>query len=725
MEEYIEKLYVYVCQNGGTMNLSDIAKSGIPRPDDPEGRTKFRKIMEKYGKSRFVFKNIGTGGRTQCIAHVIIRSNGNGKTDECLTKGNVSSKVPLSSKSFKLSNGMRCFYVTEISYLEMYIERIITLCETDSQFISIDCEGVPNTLQLIQIATKEAVYIFDCQLIGEDKVCCALEPLLMEQSPIKLMHNIHKNALALQKFGDIELVEVIDTQLLAEFLWGHPFVGLNSFLSRLELPTHPTKEFVEKRMKSGVDLCSKRPIAQTSLEYAAMNVSFLQNAAKEITNTIKQNDLKTIIEASSCRAKNAIKYNGSRSICFDEKNKYAIASSELIRLVRPHEGFFGEKLHVESNTEEIFSILPLIYKKKLKSSNQKNKIMGFFKNDDESDNVIPMETLSDIVLDIGRRPHCWTRDCRVFLCDDEFKLVQHSEIDEISAKLGRFGSDNRAGLNGQLHRFSAMRDRDDQIAGITIRVGRNVNGNAAMLMDLLLGSDKSILILGEPGSGKTTIVREAARKLAETKNVIVVDTSNEIAGDGTHPHRCIGLARRMMVPSLDKQSATMIECVQNHTPHVMVIDEIGRPKEVQAARTVKQRGVRMIASAHGDLRRLLKNKDLVGLVGGIESVTIGDDMAKEEAIRKQKLLVQEQGGGGGEHHSSSMNSNSISKTRVQRCSEPTFEIIVEVSRESRHDWRIVSDSAKAVDRILDGLRYQAQLRSRDPEGNTRMEVIDG
>ena len=255
MEEYIEKLYVYVCQNGGTMNLSDIAKSGIPRPDDPEGRTKFRKIMEKYGKSRFVFKNIGTGGRTQCIAHVIIRSNGNGKTDGCLTIGNVSSKVPLSSKSFKLSNGMRCFYVTEISYLEMYIERIITLCETDSQFISIDCEGVPNTLQLIQIATKEAVYIFDCQLIGEDKVCCALEPLLTKQSPIKLMHNIHKNALiALQKFGDIELVEVIDTQLLAEFLWGHPFVGLNSFLSRLELPTHPTKEFVEKRMKSGVDL---------------------------------------------------------------------------------------------------------------------------------------------------------------------------------------------------------------------------------------------------------------------------------------------------------------------------------------------------------------------------------------------------------------------------------------------------------------------------------------
>ena len=194
-----------------------------------------------------------------------------------------------------------------------------------------------------------------------------------------------------------------------------------------------------------------------------------------------------------------------------------------------------------------------------------------------------------------------------------------------------------------------------------------------------------------------------------------MDTSNEIAGDGMIPHSCIGLARRMMVPSLDEQSSVMIECVQNHTPHVMVIDEIGRPREVQAARTVKQRGVRMIASAHGDLRRLLKNKDLCGLVGGIEHVTMGDDMAKEEAKRKAQMAAKVEG---------ERRSFSVSKTKVQRGGDPTFEVIVEVRRGSRHEWKIVADSAKAVDKILDGFPYQAQLRARNPEtGEMRTEFV--
>lgn len=173
--------------------------------------------------------------------------------------------------------------------------------------------------------------------------------------------------------------------------------------------------------------------------------------------------------------------------------------------------------------------------------------------------------------------------------------------------------------------------------------------------------------------GKTTVVREVTRLLAERNNICIVDTSNEIAGDGDIVHPCVGFARRMMVPSLDKQSAVMIECVQNHTPHVMVIDEIGRSTEVEAARTCKNRGVRLIASAHGDLRKLIKNSKLRGLIGGVECVTLGDEQAKREAKR---------------HYS-----QSISMTKTERAGAPTFDIIVELSRGEHNSWNIVTDTA--------------------------------
>jgi stage III sporulation protein SpoIIIAA len=177
-------------------------------------------------------------------------------------------------------------------------------------------------------------------------------------------------------------------------------------------------------------------------------------------------------------------------------------------------------------------------------------------------------------------------------------------------------------------------------------------------------------------------------------NVCIVDTSNEIAGDGDIPHPCVGHARRMMVPTLDKQSAVMVECVQNHTPEVIVIDEIGRITEVEAARTCKNRGVRLIASAHGDLRQLLKNPKLRGLVGGIERVTIGDEQARLEA--RQKGTV-------------------IQKTKSERAGPPTFEIVVELKRGTHHEWTIIFDSGKAVDRILEGEEYPIQRRTRNPK----------
>ncbi|CAK4658370.1 unnamed protein product [Aphanomyces euteiches] len=151
-----------------------------------------------------------------------------------------------------------------------------------------------------------------------------------------------------------------------------------------------------------------------------------------------------------------------------------------------------------------------------------------------------------------------------------------------------------------------------------------------------------------------------------------------------------------MVPSLDAQSSVMVECVQNHTPEVIVIDEIGRASEVEAARTCKQRGVRIIASAHGNLRKLLKNKPLRGLVGGVESVVMGDAMAQ--------------------------NLGNFQKKIAQRGGEPVFDVVIELEKRQYNAWCVVTNVGKAVDAILEGKKYQATVRTRSEDGFTTRDV---
>ncbi|GLE01414.1 hypothetical protein PINS_up010244 [Pythium insidiosum] len=272
-------------------------------------------------------------------------------------------------------------------------------------------------------------------------------------------------------------------------------------------------------------------------------------------------------------------------------------------------------------------------------------------------------------------------------------VVTSDELVEILTQLGgeaKIGDDNRAGIDRQLHRISVMRNKTQQVYGLTLRVGRTLRYASNMLLDLLLSPlhrDKSVLLLGRPGSGKTTLIRDIARCISETgENVCIIDTSNEIGGDGVVPHGCIGWARRMMVRSLDEQASVMIECVQNHTVETLIVDEIGRKAEVNSAGTVRQRGPRLIASAHGDLSSLIKNADLKGLIGGVQSVTVGDAEAKKSVGQ--------------------------SKVQAKRSGNPIFEVIVELDEVVRGRCRIIWDVASAVDLHLSGKPSEIHAEER-------------
>mmetsp|Transcript_30479 Transcript_30479/g.46678 ORF Transcript_30479/g.46678 Transcript_30479/m.46678 type:complete len:1009 (-) Transcript_30479:399-3425(-) len=553
-----------------------------------------------------------------------------------------------------------------------------------SRVLAIDCEGVPENLLLIQVCHKNQangafiVHIFDCVKINPTVVCTVLSPLLRDQTITKLFHDLHKDAVAIADLGEErQLGGTFDTQLAMEHITGDMLVGFNAMLKQLEQGEHPLKKEFRQNMASGsFNLFATRPLTPAAIEYASLDVSLLLKAANPLLQKLGPEVFKSIQRASDQRAALSIACGGRRTICFDVGNSYALASYELLHETRPDDVLVGRQLEVSNDTSVLLDMLP---------------------EDLACDLSHDSNFISDISLDRGRRPLAWVDGQRQFL-GNEGRIIKNGDIAAIVEKIGGFGTDNRAGFEGQLHRISAIRNRQSDIIGLTMRVGRHVNGNASMISDLLFqDSSKSILFMGEPGSGKTTVIREVTRLLAETNNVFIVDTSNEIAGDGDVPHPCVGHARRMMVPKLDKQGSVMIECVQNHTPHLMVIDEIGRPAEVESARTCKQRGVRLVASAHGDLRKLIKNPRLRGLVGGVETVILGD----AEAAKNK-----------------STNGGGLQKLKAQRAGAPTFDIIVELRRGVHHEWKIIMDVAEAIDTLLEGRMYPVQRRTRDPESGS-------
>ncbi|MFZ5857549.1 MAG: R3H domain-containing nucleic acid-binding protein [Chloroflexota bacterium] len=325
---------------------------------------------------------------------------------------------------------------------------------------------------------------------------------------------------------------------------------------------------------------------------------------------------------------------------------------------------------ITDDLDALLDVLPLNIRHAVEAANQK-------------------EYLLEIILDLGRVPTARFVEEEIILRETE---VTRAEIDYVDERTGEFDADNRAGIERTLHRISAIRNRHGTIVGLTLRVGRAVYGTIDIIEDIV-NSGKSLLILGRPGVGKTTLLREAARILAETKRVVIVDTSNEIGGDGDVPHPAVGKARRMQVKVPTLQHEVMIEAVENHNPEVIVIDEIGREAEAQAARTIAERGVQLIGTAHGNtLDNLLLNPTLSDLVGGIEAVTLSDEEARRRGTQK---------------------------TVLERRAPPTFDVLVEI--QTRDRFSVHTDIMGSVDALLRGFPLPPEIRTRDDEGKIKIE----
>jgi stage III sporulation protein SpoIIIAA len=325
---------------------------------------------------------------------------------------------------------------------------------------------------------------------------------------------------------------------------------------------------------------------------------------------------------------------------------------------------------ITDDLQALMNVLPPVIQKSLESLNDS-------------------ENLLEVIMDLGRVPTARyvTREESLSPVD-----VTHNDLDYVTNRIGDFDADNRAGIERTLHRISGIRNRRGHIVGLTARVGRAVYGTTDILQDLI-ESGKNLLILGRPGVGKTTILREAARILADTRRVVIVDTSNEIGGDGDVPHPAVGRARRMQVSLPSLQHEVMIEAVENHNPEVIVIDEIGRELEAQAARTIAERGVQLIGTAHGNsLENLLINPTLSDLVGGIESVTLSDEEARRRGTQK---------------------------TVLERRSPPTFDVLVEIQTRDRVAVR--NDVSASVDALLRGYPEPPDIRYRDEAGEIHIE----
>ncbi|RLN86962.1 hypothetical protein BBJ28_00012976, partial [Nothophytophthora sp. Chile5] len=562
----------------------------------------------------------------------------------------------------------------------------------------LDDGGCMVAITVASAAPSDPAVVLQLDLLSNNRVVSGLKTLLADPAIVKVMHSVHRAAFWLHQYGlrDAELVNCVDLQLLYE----HSVDTTELHADMLKIAAHCFPEtnvaqsmhsFKTKLKPVEPEAWSRRPLATPLLQTLARTAQlyakcFAEFPAVAASGSLDLSDTSHQIAwplMMAARWHNAVLNCGHAAIWFDPTADNQPRSLECLAVDDSRSGEGAtvssielSRLELQCDLEPLLELLPEAYRTAIVS------IENF------------RERLVDICLDVGRTPYVYMgKRQRVVLVDDGSTITKETLEDILNSMGGeqRIGDDNRAGIDRQLHRISVMRSKTQEVYGLTMRVGRALLNAACVLTDLLLSeaqSGKSVLVLGHPGSGKTTLIRDVARCVSETmENVCIIDTSNEIGGDGLVPHDCVGWARRMMVRTLEEQASVMIECVQNHTVETLVIDEIGRKAEVMAASTVRQRGPRLIASAHGDFRALIKNPDLKGLIGGAQQVIVGDSAAAQ-STNKNKL-------------------------QTKRAGNPIFDVIVELDHVERGRCRIIWDVAKAVDSVLEGNGYTFETRKWD------------